>query len=101
MTEGYGGGGVWFSYTGNYNYLELKYKTTFPFKLVVEYSDKTISRTVCKKNSNIAYIKLEPKKVVAVTIQKIQAVALSVTLESLMLVQKKSVIDNSKKRTDY
>lgn len=97
LTEGYGGGGVWFSYTGNYNYLELKYKTTFPFKLVVEYSDKTISRTVCKKNSNIAYIKLEPKKVVAVTIQKIQAVALSVTLESLMLVQKKSVIDNSKK----
>lgn len=97
LAEGYGGGGVWFSYTGNYNYLELKYKTTFPFKLVVEYSDKTISRTVCKKNSNIAYIKLEPKKVVAVTIQKIQAVALSVTLESLMLVQKKSVIDNSKK----
>lgn len=97
LNKGYGGGGVWFSYTGNYNYLELKYKTTFPFKLEVEYSDKTVSKIVCKKNSNIAYIKLEPKKVVAVKIQKIQAIELSVTLESLMLVQKKSVIDNPKK----
>lgn len=40
LKEGYGGGGVWFSYTGNYKYLEIKYKSTSQFKLVVDIATK-------------------------------------------------------------
>lgn len=88
LKEGYGGGGVWFSYTGNYKYLEIKYKSTSQFKLEVEYSDKTVSKIMCKKNSNIDYIKLEPKKVSAVKIQKNKPDEMSIVLESFTLVQK-------------
>lgn len=97
LKEGYGGGGVWFNYTGNYKYLEVKYKSTSQFKLEVEYSDKSVSKIMCKKNSNIAYIKLEPKKVSAVKIQKNKPDEMSIILESFTLVQKQNVSDNIKK----
>lgn len=97
LKEGYGGGGVWFWYTGNYKYLEIKYKSTSQFKLEVEYSDKTVSKIMCKKDSNIAYIKLEPKKISAVKIQKNKPDEMFIVLESFTLVQKQNVADNIKK----
>ena len=97
LKEGYGGGGVWFSYTGNYKYLEIKYKSTSQFKLEVEYSDKSVSKIMCKKNSNIVYIKLEPKKISAVKIQKNKPDEMSIVIESFTLVQKQNVADNIKK----
>ncbi len=99
LKQGWGGGGVWFGYTGNYNYAEIKYNNpTFQFIVEVEYSDQTSTKIMCKKNANVAYIKLEPKKVSAVKFQKISIDDLSVVIESVSLVQKKFVNDTNKSK---
>ena len=91
LKEGWGGD-VWFWYSGNYNYVEIKYKnSSFQFIVEVEYSDKTSTKIMCKKNANVAYIKLEPKKVNDIIIQKKNIDDFSVVIESIALVQKKSV----------
>lgn len=52
---------------------------------------------MCKKNSNVAYIKLEPKKISAIKIQKNKPDEMSIVIESFTLVQKQNVADNIKK----